>query len=212
MPDFKLPSFLFLFLTFVFLWLHHLNRAQKKHIESKEAFWKREEASLVVRKKEIPESCFYHPDLSAFCFPMPTMAEAKQKFEQLKSILLDGANLPMLCFRGLTNTDIRLEYGTANQPFILQAEENYEAFLGFLFEYAELMITQGEIGEAVLALEECIRMDSDWSKHYIRLADLYHSIHDTKAIAKLLDTVTTKTFPATDKIVDHIRSLVISNQ
>lgn len=209
MTDFKIPSFFILFLTFVFLWVYNSKKRQKIHDAERQAFWKREEESLIVRKKEIPSELYFKPDISQLEFPIYKLdIAAQQKAGKLKQQLENSVNLPMLSLSELTNTDIRFNFGTANQPFITQAEENYQAFLGFLYDYALLAKEQSLIEEAIASLEEAIRLKSDISKHYMLLADLYMETSNPYGVKKLLILAEDLTSPSKPKIVEYLNRLL----
>lgn len=203
MFELKIPSFFILFLTFLFIWVWNLKKNQKKYENERTKFWSKEQDSLVVRKKDIPDSLFYRPNLSALTFPQlsPENKDFK-KSETLVRQLQDSLALPMLRFRDISNTDLRLQFGTANQTYITQAEENYDAFQNFLYDYAALMKENSFSEEAISALTEAVRLDCDSSKHYILLADLYfeqknyHALEQLKILIEPLNPITKKKIEA----------------
>lgn len=208
MADFKIPSFFILFLTFVLIWVYHSHKGQKKYQAEKEAFWQQEEASLLVRKKEIPADLYFRPKINQLLFPCLDLSPDKMtKYNKLKDQIQASAPLPMVCFSDLSNAEIRLQFGTANQTFISQAEENYWAFLGFLYEYA-LFMAASHPDQAVLALEEAIRLKSDISHHFILLADLYAGRSNVSALENLLVLAQSLKSSSKSKILDHIHQLL----
>ncbi len=208
MNNIGFPSFLILFLTFLFIWNHNLQKRQKAHQANKEAFWGKERQSLVVRKKDIPAELYFHPDISCLSFPdLALDAASKIKYEALKKQLHDSLSLPMLSFHDMSNTDLRLTFGTANQPVITQAEENYEAFLNFLYEYATLMKQHGKNSEAIAALEEAIRLKSDICQHYFLLGELYQAESDREALDVLIALAKDMTSASKQRILNHLTKL-----
>ena len=206
--DFKIPSFFILFLTFLFIWSHNLRKRQKKHEAEREAFWGKEERSLAVRKKEIPAELYFRPNISRLSFPTLTLAPAAaEKYQTLEKQIRGSVGLPMLSLSGMSNTDLRLNFGTANQPVIAQAEENYEAFLNFLYEYAVLMNEHGQAEEAIAALEEAVRLKSDICQHYFLLADLYRAQSDANSLQILTALVQDMTSSSKQRILNYLEKL-----
>ncbi|RRD96106.1 hypothetical protein EII17_00945 [Clostridiales bacterium COT073_COT-073] len=209
MTDFKIPSFFILFLTFLFLWTYNSRKQQKKYQAEKDAFWEKEKESLVVRKKEIPANLYYQPNIHPLHFPKLELDPATAaKYEKLTKQLINSADLPMLNLNNLSNTEIRLNFGTANQPVITQAEENYEAFLGFLYEYALLMQSQDCIEEAISAMEEAIRLNSDISKHFFLLGDLYQTVNHSVGIQKLIILAEDLPIVSKEKTIRYLQQLL----
>lgn len=205
MGNFTIPSFFILFLTFLFIWTHNLRKRQKKYESEKAAFWGKEEQSLVVRKKEIPAELYFHPDISRLNFPELTRNPAvAEKYQALEKKIRSSISLPMLSLSEMSNTDLRLNFGTANQPVIAQAEENYEAFLNFLYEYAVLMNEQGHPEEAILALEETVRLKSDICQHYFLLTDLYRAQADSHSLQRLTAVVEDMDSPSKQRILNYL--------
>lgn len=208
MTEFKIPSFFILFLTFLFLWLYHSRKNQKSYLAQKEAFWNKEQEALNTRKKEIPDELIYRPDISTLSFPALDLSEALLvKYQKLIKQITASAELPMMNLRNMSNTDIRLQFGVANQAFITQAEENYDAFLNFLFDYALLMKDNHCIQEAIFALEEIIRLDSDTSKYYILLADLYAETSNQTGLQRLRHAAEKCNPIGQSKVLQHLDKL-----
>lgn len=205
------PIVFVLFLIFTFIWQHHLHKNSRQHDRLKEAFWKKEEASLVVRKKIIPADLYYHPNLTGLDFIIPSYISQEQKhhFLQLKRQLIESASQPMLSFPHTSNTDLRLTYGTANISLIESAENNYNHFLNLLFNYAKWMNENDRPNEAIVALEECIRLDSEVSSHYFLLADLYSTLKKTDSLLTLHQKATSLECLTKDKIIRYLESLIV---
>lgn len=184
--DIKIPSFFILFLTFFLIWLYHFKKQQKQYQSQKDAFWERERQAKETRKQEIAAEFFFHPQIQGLCFPaLELEATQKQRYLKLSEQIKASADLPMLNFSDLSNTELNLRFGVANQSFITQAEENYHAFIGFLFEYAKFMKSSGHTDEAILALEELIRLKSEKSQHYLLLAEIYQEQKNHSGIERL---------------------------
>jgi len=147
----------------------------KTEAKRKQLFWEKEKRSLIVRKKELTEDDFIHCDISTLSFPKLLELEPhdKKQYRQLKERIDELSQLDMMDLTGLSNTELRLRYGTANQTLIQTNENNYHLFLKALYAYGHFLVEHNQINEAICAYELCIQLGSDYSKHFIGLADLY---------------------------------------
>lgn len=182
------PSFFIIFLIIIFVFQHHLRKNRKIEEQQKQAYWSKEQASLVVRKKEFSPDDYIHPSIDTLKLDTPTsLSEAEKLYlDQLISSIKSLSTADMMNFSHLTNTEIRLQFGTANQTIITNNEQNYTLFLKALGQYAKLMLEHKEIQEATSALEECIRLNSDFSEHYIQLGIIYHSQNNSSQLEILI--------------------------
>jgi len=186
------PTIFALFVIFALLFNHRLNRLTRLEREAKVAFWESERDSLSVRKKEFVEENYLRPDISSLTFPQLDVKDYDLVlYESLKSKLLELSTKDMMNFSHLTNTEIRLQFGTANQTAIADNESAYNTYLKTLADYGKFMNEQGELNEAIIALEECIRMKSEYSRHYLFLAQLFAIIKNEEAFHQLCEKAST---------------------
>ncbi|MBN2220823.1 MAG: hypothetical protein JW708_01370 [Vallitaleaceae bacterium] len=162
------PVVFLMFCIFVGLFYYHIKRTTRLERLEREKFWSKEEASLIVRKKDFHKEDFLIPNLASLKLDAshPEIAQLIQKIKTL-------ATYDMMSFPELSNTELRLQFGTANQSIISQNEENYHSFLRCLASYGKIMLEYQDFEEAKHAFEECIRLKSDFSEHYVELAKLY---------------------------------------
>ncbi len=183
------PSIFIIFVIFVVLFQYHLRKNMRQENINREQFWNNEEKSLSTRRKEFNENDYIKPNLSKLSFPTVHSLNPGQTlhYQQIKNRLQELSSMDLMNFSNLTNTELRIRFGTANQTVITQNEANYNSFLKSLADYGHLMIEFEEINEAIVAFEECIRLGSDYSDHFITLAQLYLQKNQRYKVTDLIE-------------------------
>lgn len=183
------PVVFFMFCIFSGLFYYHIKRTSRLERLQRDRFWSQEEASLIVRKKELQSEDFQYPDLSRLKLDS-SHPEIQPLIEKIKAL----SKREMMSFPDLSNTELRLRFGTANQSIISQNEENYHSYLRHLASYGKIMLEFDDVEEALYAYEECIRMKSDFSDHFVELGKLYlllGKVEDFKSLTEKAGSVTT---------------------
>ena len=171
------------FLIFCIIFFFALQRS--KHAEKKieQDFWERERRSNFTRKKSldglnyitIPEGIL---DMHPTCMT-----------EEIDSCLLDLHDLSscrIVNLTGLTNTELKLEYGTANITILSEYDFNYTNLVTSLQRLAELLHEGGDDVHAVEVLEFAVSTGTDVSKSYFLLAELYQAAGTPEKIESLI--------------------------
>lgn len=191
-----IPVLFIWFLIFSLLFYYNIKKTSKKENAAKEAFWEEEQASLSVRKKEFAPSDYLKPDMSRLSMVTPSeMASGDaMHLSQLRQRLKALESMDMMNFSHLSNTEIRMRFGTANQSIITTNEQHLHVFFKTLYEYGVFMERHNETDEAIAAFELAVDLGSDYSNHYVELAKLYEAKNDSRSILKLIqkaDTIKT---------------------
>lgn len=161
------------------------NRRHKKMIEKFEKdFWDRETRANNTRKKSLANLAYISiPD---YLIPenfMPEAAEASELFETLRYL----SNQKIVNLTGYTNTDLKLEYGTANITCLSEYDQNYTLLARTLQHLAEILYKSGRIKEARTVLEFAVSTDTDVSHSYYLLADIYEAEGEYDKKAALIE-------------------------
>ena len=161
------------------------NRRHKKMIEKYEKeFWDREARANNTRKKSLANRTYISiPD---FLLPerfMPENEEVSALFETLRE--LSGQKIVNLT--GYTNTDLKLEYGTANITCLSEYDQNYTLLARSLQRLAEILYTNARIAEARAVLEFAVSTGTDVSHSYYLLADIYDADGEYDKKAALIE-------------------------
>ncbi len=167
----KLPivASLIILVAMLALRIRYLNHADEKSLA---AFMKREEEANNVRKRSLEELDYICIDQSKL--PMNTL-KSDPEISPLLSKLEDLSGRRMLNLSGLTNTDLKLEYGTANISVLTEYDENFMQLVTLLQNWADLLMKRGKELDAGQVLEYAVEIGSDVVPTYQMLAGLYVS-------------------------------------
>lgn len=109
-----------------------------------------------------------------------------EKAREYKELLTYLSTQPIVNLTGFTNTDLKLEYGTANITPLSQYDQNYTALVRTLQQWAELLLNAALTEEAETVLAYAISIGTDVSHTYYALAKIYAGREEYDKIADLI--------------------------
>ena len=117
------------------------------------------------------------PDMSQFPKHSPTYFEENNSSSLylIQEKCIELSKSPMMNVGNLLNSEIRLQFGTANLPLVQSYEENYHQFLQLLFQLGEGYYKLNEYDDSIQVLKVGMELGTDLSKHYILLGTIYHN-------------------------------------
>ena len=155
--------FLAIFIIFCLVLSFYIRKNDTAQQKAEDEFWAKERASNAVRKKDISK-------LDYISIPLDKIP-AKLESSTEKTIFA-LAEKPMLNFVGISNTDLKLQYGTANLDILTEYENNFLEFVALLPDYATELIEAGEKESARMLLEFAVSVNADSRKIDNLLAQL----------------------------------------
>lgn len=161
-----LASFILL-IVFFNLRMRHISRKEE---EREASFWERELASNSVRKKSLENLDYIHIPVDLLPFGTAGDNEILKKSEEELLALKDEK---IVNLTGITNTDLKLEYGTANITQLSQFDQNYTALVCSLQNWGQELYNQGRFEDARDVLEFAVKTRSDITATYRLLTDMY---------------------------------------
>ena len=144
-------------------------RSDRRQQETKEAFWEREQEANLVRRKDISGLSYISipfEDFSIGAFSDEKLTEAEHALETFR-------DKKILNLTGLTNTDLKMQYGPANLPTLMECDQNFTDMLHALTDYSNRLMELEHMDAAIPVLEFCVNVGSDVSSHYVTLANYY---------------------------------------
>ena len=101
----------------------HATKRQQRIAENREKeFWARERKANSVRKKPLDDLDYVKIHLDKL--PVDALPD-NERAEEYRSLLTSLSTQPIVNLTGFTNTDLKLEYGTANITPLSQYDQNY---------------------------------------------------------------------------------------
>lgn len=152
-------------------------RTHQVNIKEKEIdrdFWKREHDANFTRKKSLDSLSLVHIPADRLPFSVPLSdAAAKEAASTVQNLVDQGAKIANLT--GLSNTDLKLEWGTANLPALTEFDDNYTTLVKALHAWGKGLLEAGFYKEAAEVLEFSVSTKSDIRATYELLVDLYQT-------------------------------------
>ena len=182
----KSPFFASSIAVFVFIiWLTFTLRSIKKKNERAETdFWERESASNSVRRKNIDDLPYVRFPFDRLPSEESFTACGEEVPESLHALrALEGQKIINL--NGISNTDLKLQYGTANITVLSEYDANYEQLSKHVYLLAQKLDQLGRTDEALFLLEEILPTGTDITGHYRLLADIYQRRNEPQKIVAL---------------------------
>ena len=182
----KFLASLFIFIVFVYtiLVVAQNTRRQRALTEKKEQeFWDREKRANSVRKKPLDGLDYVKIPLEKLS--MNALSE-DEKAREYKELLTYLSTQPIVNLTGFTNTDLKLEYGTANITPLSQYDQNYTVLVRTLQQWADLLMDSGLTDDAETVLAYAVSIGTDVSHTYYALAKIYADRKEYDKIADLI--------------------------
>ena len=165
----KFP-FLASFLILIVFFNLRMRRVSRKEEMREAGFWEKERQANSVRKKSLENLDYIHIPVDLLPFGTAGDNAALLKAEEELNALKDEK---IVNLTGITNTDLKLEYGAANITQLSQFDQNYTALVCSLQNWGQELYNQGRYEDARDVLEFAVKTRSDITATYRVLVDLY---------------------------------------
>ena len=190
------------FLIFSIVFFFALKRTNRIEAERENEFWERERRANFTRRKSldglnyitIPEELLH----------MKPVAATEALNTTIKD-LNDLSEYQIVNLTGYTNTDLKLEYGTANITILTDFDLHYTNLVTLLQKLAQQLHECGNDALAISALEFAVSTGTDVSKSYYLLADLYTEAGTPEKINALIDSAQSINSLMKDSIVQKLK-------
>jgi len=179
------------------------NNTAIKLRKEKEAFLQREQQSNVIRKKDLSE-------LNYIKIPIASLPFVDTEDPELKSVqntIKELADKKILNLTGFSNTDLKMEYGTANITFLSQCDGNFTLLAKSLYKWAVWLHDHDMEEEALSVLEFGIQCNTDISKHYHLLAEYYLKNNQMDKIETLIKAAENLKSLSKDTIIKYLKEI-----
>ena len=159
-----------IFVVFL-IWLQYEIKKHSRYDDKKQKeFWAKEAAANSTRKQSLDGLAYTTIPLEAF--PMDIMSDDESIMEY-HEILLHLAEEKIVNLTGISNTDLKLQYGVANLPLLTHYDQCYTMLARTLQAWAGRLYENGYENECIPILEYAIETGTDVSGTYRLLAEIY---------------------------------------
>lgn len=188
----------------IFIWIigHNLRKSKRIQSEAEKSFWERERLANETRRKPLDNLDYIRIPLEDL--PMHLMEENTEVAGCLQ-ILNELSLQPIVNLTGYTNTDLKLEYGTANITVLTEYDQSYTLLVNTLQTWARLLYDGGYTDETQKILEFAVSTRTDVTATYDLLADIYIQNGYTEGIHKLSETAESLNSLSRPVILRHLQ-------
>lgn len=187
-----MPFLIFgLFVIAVSIISAYRRRHDKLQKKANDDFWERESAANSVRRQDISGLPYINIPFEIFSIESISDDELEKAANELESL----RDKKILNLGNQTNTDLKMQYGPANLPALMEYDQNFADMLHAITSYTNRLIELNRIDLAIPALEFCVASGSDVTAHYTTLATYYkdngasEKLIELKSLAEALDSL-----------------------
>lgn len=177
-------------------------RNNKNRVSIEQEFWERERTANSTRRKSLDDLPYIK--LPMEIFPMELLPDVP-KVEDYRQVILSLADLPIVNFTGLTNTELKLRYGAPNINLLTSYDQSYTLLVRTLQQWAQALYDGGYPKEACQLLEFSVSTGTDVSATYRLLCKIYQEQGTPEKIADLYLTAETLNSANQKVIVDILQ-------
>lgn len=177
--------FLASFIIFIVWLTYELKKHEKLENNALSDFWAKEEESNRIRKKPLDDLDYV---TIPFDFIPKSLLSHNDTVRDCIEILEELSDKKIVNFTGYTNTELKLQYGTANLTLLSQYDENYTLYARTIYKLACTYYENGYESNARVLLEKGIESGTDITGNYTLLAKIYEKHGETDKIKKMLES------------------------
>ena len=198
--NFSVFASFMIFVVFL-VWLQYEIKKHNRYDEKKQKeYWARERQANSTRKHSLDDLQYITIPLETFPMNLMTTDEMIKEYHET---LLHLSGEKIVNFTGISNTDLKLEYGVANLPVLTHYDQCYTHLVRTLNSFANRLYENGYEKECVPLLEFAVDTGSDISGTYKLLATIYVK-NGEKQKLRLLKSKTDSLNSAMKKPIDRM--------
>ena len=162
-------------------------KSSRENQQKKDSFWDRERKANVSRKKDISLLNYIIIPLER----LPFIDTDDDEILEYHRTVTQLASMKILNLTGITNTELKEQYGVANLTILSDYDNNYTTLVNTIARWGARLIDLEYNDEAVTVLEYGLSIGTDVSRNYLILADIYRKKGETDKIDALITRAST---------------------
>ncbi len=197
-------GFIGAFILFTIIISYNIKKQARRGKKEEKDFWARESQANSVRRKSLDGLRYIRIPLEQF--PTHLLNDNTDVLECIETLeTLTPQKIVNLT--GWSNTDLKLEYGTANITVLSEYDQNYTLLVRTLQKWADNLISAGYEKEAAVIMEFAVSTNTDVSNTYYRLADYWISQGESFRVERLIRTAEGLRSSNRNTIVRHLKEI-----
>jgi len=166
------------------IWLgYEIHKHRNKQAKVDREFWQKEAAANNTRRKSLDDLEYITIPFSSL--PMDILQENSEVSDYHRT-LRELADSPIVNFTGISNTDLKLQYGAPNIELLSRYDQSYTTLVRTLQDWSEVLFENGYINEACTVLEFAVSTRTDISATYKLLINIYKQNNTPEKINNLI--------------------------
>ena len=172
------------FLVFCAWLAYEISKHKKKQNDALESFWDKERMANASRRKSLDQLNYIRVPWDQL--PTTILTDLEAVSTSIASIrALD--QLKILNLTGISNTELKLQYGAANLSSLTEYDYNYTLLVRSLQKWGEALLQNNFSREAKSVFEFAVETNTDVSATYKQLAQIYLSLGEPHKIDLLME-------------------------
>lgn len=180
------------------------SKTNKNREDAAKTFWDKERESNFVRKKDISNLPYIIIPMESLPFQDTDNSDINRYQDTIKRL----ADRKLLNLSSQTNTDLKLAYGAANFPFLMDCDNGYTELIRTLQQWGKALYNSNNLSGARTVLEFAVVCKTDIAASYTLLGDIYSSSNSTEQIKSLLEAAKLMNSPNKNNVVSYLKNLL----
>ena len=198
------PVVLIAFILFLVYYAYRRKEMDKVNDQKESDFWKRENDANSTRKQDITNLNYIHIPIDTF----PIGAYPDEGYKEMEQQLLTLSGQKILNLTGISNTDLKLQYGVSNLAVLSDCDERFTSLIRLLTDYAKGLAEHAHTDDAICILEFGVSIQSDVTENYTLLAELYQEKGEASKISALIESAGSLNSLSKDAIQKKLREML----
>lgn len=183
--------------------LYESKKHERKSKAAKDSFWAREAKANTVRRKDITFLNYITIPVDSLPFIDTDDDEILEYHATIRTL----CDKKILNLTGMTNTDLKEQYGVANLTALTEYDDNYTTLVNTITRWGTRLLALDYVNEAVTVLEYGITIGTDASRNYYMLADIYRNGGNIDKIDTLIEKASTINSLMKDSIIKKLNEM-----
>ena len=166
------------------IWLgYEIHKHRNMEAKAYEDFWAKENAANSTRKKPLDDLEYITIPMESFPFSLFCEQEQVAEYQQT---IKDLSAVPIVNLTGISNTDLKLQYGAPNIDLLSLYDQRYTTLVRTLENWAAFLYQKNHPQEAKVLLEFAVHTRTDIYASYELLIKIYEESGENSRIPELL--------------------------
>ena len=215
-----MPIFL-LFVILFALWVkYEVGKNSKIEADANADFLERERQANFTRKADITDLDYisiplndlpfmgnYEKVTASYTPSTKLNSHTNGEIMACEKNIISLSNKKILNLGGLSNTDIKMEYGVANLQILMQYDDNFSKLSRALAKWGKLLYDAGELSAAEKVLSYAVSCKVDIEEVFITLAKIYKQSGNELGISDLVEACICFDELRRDGVISQITSI-----